>query len=470
MLRTHACGDLNDSLIDHDVTLCGWLHRRRDHGGLTFFDLRDRSGLAQIVFDVKTNEGLHQQAKTLGPEDVLRIMGTVRRRPKGTENPQLTSGTVEVKATALSVLNAAKPPPLAIDDEAQISDEVRMQWRYLDLRRPSVQRTVLLRHRIVHRMRQTLDALGFVEVETPILTKSTPEGARDFLVPSRLNPGQFYALPQSPQLFKQLLMIAGLERYFQMARCFRDEDLRADRQPEFTQLDLEMSFVEEADVFAVVEAVLRAVFQQELQLSLSVPFPRLTFREAQSKHGTDKPDLHTRMNAWAFCWITEFPLFRFDEQTRRWDAEHHPFTAPYPDDEARLAHDPATVRARAYDLILNGVEVGSGSIRIHKAGLQREVFKVLGLSDETVRERFEFLLEALTYGAPPHGGIALGLDRFLALIAQAPSIRDVIAFPKTQKAIDPLTGAPSEVSDAQLKELGIAILGTRATARTGKSG
>lgn len=458
MMRTHGCGQLSEQLVGQSVTLCGWLHRRRDHGGLSFIDLRDRSGLAQIVFNAKTNTALHQQAKELGPEYVLRVTGTVRKRPEGTQNPKLPSGMVEVSASAVEVLNPARPPPFEIDDQAEASEDVRMRWRYLDLRRPASQQGLVLRHRIIHRIRQTLDGLGFVEVETPILTKSTPEGARDYLVPSRVNPGRCFALPQSPQLFKQLLMVAGLERYFQIARCFRDEDLRADRQPEFTQLDLEMSFVTEDDIFTVVERVLQEAFREVLQGSLAVPFPRLTYQEVASRYQTEKPDLRTPQRPWAFCWVREFPLFQWNEQTRRWDAQHHPFTAPHPDDVKRMSSDPGKVRAQAYDLVLNGVELGSGSIRIHEAPLQQEVFKVLGLSQQMIQGRFGFLLEAFSYGAPPHGGFALGLDRLVALVTQAESIREVIAFPKTQKAVCPVTGAPSEVTEAQMKELGINIV------------
>ena len=461
MMRTHGCGELTEGHADQTVTLCGWLHRRRNHGGLSFFDLRDRSGLAQIVFNAKTNADLHQHAKAFGPEYVLRITGTVRRRPKGTENPKLPSGMVEVSATEVSVLNSANPPPFEIDDAVEASEEVRMQWRYIDLRRPSSQQKLILRHHIVHQMRQTLHDLKFLEVETPILTKSTPEGARDYLVPSRVNPGRFFALPQSPQLFKQLLMVAGLERYYQIARCFRDEDLRADRQPEFTQLDLEMSFVDEEDVFAVIERIVSTAFQEGLGITLTTPFPRLPYREAQAKYQSDKPDLHTDANPWAFCWVTEFPLFHWDDQAKRWDAEHHPFTAPHPDDIATMAQNPAGARSRAYDLVLNGMELGSGSIRIHQEATQRKIFEVLGLGDDTVQERFGFLLQAFSYGAPPHGGFALGLDRLIALMTGAPSIREVIAFPKTQRAVDPVTDAPSSVTDAQLKELGIAILSVK---------
>ena len=461
MTRTHGCGELKATHTGQTVTLCGWLHRRRDHGGLTFFDLRDRSGLAQVVFNAKKNAELHQQVKSFGPEYVLAITGMVGERPKGTENPKLPSGMVEVAAASVTVLNTAEPPPFEIDDQADVSEDVRMQWRYLDLRRPVSQQKLILRHHVIHRIRETLHELKFLEVETPILTKSTPEGARDYLVPSRVNPGRFFALPQSPQLFKQLLMVAGLERYFQIARCFRDEDLRADRQPEFTQLDLEMSFVDEEAVFAVIEQVLHRVFEQELKTPLSIPFPRLTHREAMATYQSDKPDLHTPDNPWAFCWVTEFPLFHWNEQTKRWDAEHHPFTAPHPDDIGLLGKEPGKVRSRAYDLVLNGMELGSGSIRIHQEAVQREIFTVLGLKEDAVQERFGFLLQAFRYGAPPHGGFAFGLDRLVALATHATSIREVIAFPKTQKAVDPVTDAPSPVSDTQLKELGIVVLSSK---------
>ncbi len=453
MMRTHASGQLNESLVGQSVTLCGWLHRRRDHGGLSFIDLRDRSGLAQVVFNAKVNAELHQQAKALGPEYVVQITGTVRPRPKGTENPKLPSGMVEIGATSLTVLNAATPPPFEIDDQLEVSEDVRMQWRYLDLRRPANQHKLMLRHRMIYRMRQLLHDQGFLEIETPMLTKSTPEGARDYLVPSRVNPGRFFALPQSPQLFKQLLMVAGMERYFQVARCFRDEDLRADRQPEFTQLDLEMSFVDEEDIFAVIERVVQGVFEQEVGVQLTVPFPRITHAEAKARYQSDKPDLRTPEHPWAFCWVTEFPLFAWDADAKRWNAEHHPFTAPHSDDLALVESEPGKVRSRAYDLVLNGMELGSGSIRIHDAATQRSVFRTLGLSDETVQERFGFLLQAFAYGAPPHGGFAIGLDRLTALATGSESIRDVIAFPKTAKAVCPLTGAPSTVSEQQLKEL-----------------
>ncbi len=460
MKRTHNCGDLRESHIGQSVTLNGWLHRRRDHGGLSFIDLRDRSGLAQVVFNAKKDAALHASATSLGPETVLSITGLVGQRPKGNENPKLPSGMVEISAAALEVLNPSVPPPFEIADETEVSEDVRMEWRYLDLRRPAAQQKLILRHQIVQSLRRSFDAHGFLEIETPILTKSTPEGARDYLVPSRVNPGRFYALPQSPQLYKQLLMVSGMERYVQIARCFRDEDLRADRQPEFTQLDFEMSFVDEEDVFRVVEDAIGRVFADVLKVPLTIPFPRMRHAEALATHKTDKPDLRTAEQPWAFCWVTEFPMFHWNEATKRWDAEHHPFTAPHPDDVATMASNPKTVRSRAYDLVLNGTELGSGSIRIHRADVQQQVFSVLGLSQTQVQEQFGFLLKAFAHGAPPHGGFAMGLDRFTALATGSASIRDVIAFPKTAKAVDPVSNAPSPATDAQLKELGIAVLRT----------
>ncbi len=457
-MRTHGCGDLTEDLMEQPVTLCGWLHRRRDHGKLTFFDLRDRSGIAQITFHAGANAELHEQVQHYGPEYVLKVEGTVRKRPKGTENPKIPSGMVEISAQKVTVLNKAEAPPLEIDDEIEASDDVRMQWRYIDLRRPKTQERFIVRHSVIHQMRMALDALGFLDVETPILTKSTPEGARDYLVPSRVNPGQFYALPQSPQLFKQLLMVAGFEKYYQIARCFRDEDLRADRQPEFTQLDLEMSFVNEEDVYGVIETMLQKIFKETLDVDLKIPFQRISYDEAQEKYQTDKPNLKTEENPWAFCWVTQFPLFLKDEQTGAVVSSHHPFTAPHPDDIDKITSAPQEVRSRAYDLVLNGVELGSGSIRIHQEDVQRKVFDALGLDAKTVQDRFGFLLKAFQYGAPPHAGIALGLDRLVALILKVDSIREVIAFPKSQRAACPLTEAPSNVSKDQLKDLGITVV------------
>ncbi len=458
MKRTHTCGELSAAHIGQTATLMGWVHRRRDHGQLIFLDVRDRAGLTQVVVAGKQQPDLFERAKDMRSEFVVAVTGEVRQRPAGTENPKLPTGQVEVSARELVVLNPSQTPPFEIEDDATLSDEVRLKYRYVDLRRPTMAHNLLLRHRLIKLVRDELDRQGFVEVETPILTKSTPEGARDYLVPSRLNPGKFYALPQSPQLFKQLLMVGGLDRYFQIAKCFRDEDLRADRQPEFTQLDLELSFIDEETIFTLLEALLARVLKEACGLALETPFPRVTHAEAMRQHQSDKPNLKTAQRPWAFVWVTDFPLFHFTPETKRWEAEHHPFTSPRPEDLDRWEHDPGQAGSRAYDLVLNGVELGSGSIRIHQADLQRRMLTFLGLSDAQIDERFGFLLEALSYGAPPHGGFALGLDRLLALLTGAESIRDVIAFPKTQKATCLLTDAPSDVSAAQVRELGLSVV------------
>lgn len=581
--RTHTCGQLTEEEEGAKVTLCGWVHRRRDHGGLIFVDLRDRWGLTQIVFNPQEDSALHHQAKELKPEYCIAVSGTVAPRPQGTENSKMTTGMIEVKVSQMTILNPSATPPFEISQASEVSEELRYAYRYLDLRRSQMADRLILRHRVVHVIRQFLDREGFIEVETPILTKSTPEGARDYLVPSRLNPGSFYALPQSPQLFKQLLMVAGFDRYYQIARCFRDEDLRADRQPEFTQLDVEMSFVDEETVFALMERLFAAIWKEALHEDLAIPFPRLSHGESLSRFGTDKPDLRYALELvdvsgcfsqtsferfrenlqkggvikalvapgaavlsgkqvdhltdvaksfgalglvtirvaekelvcpmakhlgtqtlrrlvtqvqghpgdlvllladsqertsavlgalrahlgellhlaaegrYAFCWVTDFPLFHYNAELKRWDSEHHPFTAPREEDCAFLEKEPGRVRARSYDLVANGTELGSGSIRIHQREVQETVFRVLGLSDSEVQSRFGFLLDAFRYGAPPHGGIAPGIDRLMALITGASSIREVIAFPKTQKAVDLMTGAPSEVAEAQLKEVGISL-------------
>ena len=581
--RTHNCGALGVGAVGQEVGLCGWVHRRRDHGGLIFIDLRDRWGLTQVVFNPKSDEALHAQAKELRPEFCIGVKGTVSTRPAGTENPKISTGMIEVIARELQILNPSATPPFEIAEEGELSEELRYTYRYLDLRREAVRDRLILRHRVLQTIRHVLDEADFIEVETPILTKSTPEGARDYLVPSRLSPGRFYALPQSPQLFKQLLMVAGFERYYQIARCFRDEDLRADRQPEFTQLDLEMSFVDEEMIYALVEKIFVAIWKEAVHQPLTVPFPRLTHAECVERFGTDKPDLRYGMELtdltpvfaqtgfqrfndvigrggkirglvatggavlsgkavdaltdvakrfgaqglvtvrvteqelvspvskhigeqtlrkvversgartgdlllmvadmpetasavlgalrthlaqqlnlipeaqFAFSWVTDFPLFKYNPETKHWDSEHHPFTAPCDEDLPLLEKDPGKVRSRSYDLILNGIELGSGSIRIHRREVQEAVFRVLGLPPSEVQERFGFLLDAFRYGAPPHGGIAPGIDRLIALITGADSIREVIAFPKTQKAVDLMTGAPSGVSEAQLKEVGVVL-------------
>jgi len=583
MLRTHTCGEINEKLVDKDIALCGWVHSRRDHGDLMFIDLRDAYGIVQIVFDPKVDRKIHTDAHKLRGEFVVTVKGRVRRRPGGTENKKLATGMVEVIVASFNILNEALTPPFEIDDSTVVSEEVRLKYRFIDLRRSFMQRNLKLRHRVNKIIRDFLDEKKFVEVETPILTKSTPEGARDYLVPSRLNTGKFFALPQSPQLFKQILMVSGLDRYYQIARCFRDEDLRADRQPEFTQLDLEMSFIDEEDIFSLCEDLMVKLFKDILGINLTKPFPRIKYDEAMSRYGTDKPDMRLRMNelkdvthvlensefkvfkdavkeggriialnvkncadfsrqkmdeltqfakdcgakglayfkiekddisspirkffkqdelerlnksigagagdlvlmvadkeklayqvlgalrleigktknlidkdGFNISWIADFPLFKYNDEEKRWESEHHPFTACRDEDLPLLEKgNYESVKARSYDLVINGAEIASGSIRIHSKEMQEKIFKVIGLKKEDARARFGFLMNAFEYGAPPHGGIAIGLDRFITLFTKSESIRDVIAFPKTQKAFCPMTGAPSDVDDAQLKELHI---------------
>ena len=581
MYRTHTCGELTSKDLGKKVILAGWVHRRRDHGGLIFIDLRDRYGLTQIVFNPAKSKELHDTAESLRGEYVVMVDGEVSLRPKGTENPKLKTGEVEIAVSKLTILNTAKTPPFEIDDEAQISEELRFTYRFVDLRRKSSRDKLIIRHKVCHITRNFLEVEGFIEVETPILTKSTPEGARDYLVPSRLSQGKFFALPQSPQLFKQILMVAGMDRYFQIARCFRDEDLRADRQPEFTQLDIEMSFVDVDDVLGLTERLIKAIFKDGIGVDLKTPFPRIKHRESIERFGTDKPDIRfgmelvdltdtlkggqfqtfekviagggivkalnlkgradisrseidgltetaiklgakglayfkagdgavdcpiakffdetrvkamlTKMDAvkgdmilavadkketvndvlarlrvalaekyglidknkFNFLWVVEFPWFKYNNEEKRWEAEHHPFTAPYDEDIKLIETHPEKVRAKAYDLVLNGTEISSGSIRIHDSETQLMIFKAIGLGEEEIKSRFGFLLEAFSYGAPPHGGIAPGLDRLIAMMTGSESIRDVIAFPKTQKAVCFMTGAPSDVSEKQLKELGL---------------
>ncbi len=455
MLRTHKCGEITEELVGKEVTLTGWVDTRRDHGKIIFIDLRDRWGKLQVVFTPKPYPDTYAIAKKLRNEDVVQIVGEVNRRPKGTENPNLTTGMVEVFGKELTIFSSSDDLPFPVEDSIEVGEEVRLKHRYIDLRREVMTRRLLLRHKINHAFRNFLNKHEFVEVETPFLTKSTPEGARDFLVPSRLNPGKFYALPQSPQLFKQVLMASGLDRYYQIVRCFRDEDLRKDRQPEFTQLDMEFSFVEEEDIFSLVEGMFAEVFKEVLGEELRVPFSRVSYKDAMEKYSSDKPDLGE--GKWRFLWVVDFPLFEYNEEEKRWQPQHHPFTAPCPDDIEYLDKDPSRVRARSYDLVLNGAEIASGSIRIHSPQLQKKIFDIIGISQQEAEERFGFLLRAFKYGVPPHGGIAFGLDRLYAIIAGAESIRDVIAFPKTQKGICPLTDAPSSVSFQQLKELAISV-------------
>ena len=587
-MRTHYCGEVNASHVDQIVTLCGWNHRRRDHGGVIFIDLRDREGLAQVVCDPDRAE-MFKIAENVRNEFVLKITGKVRRRPQGTENPNLASGEIEILCHELEVLNTAVTPPFQLDEE-NLSENVRLTHRVIDLRRPQMQKNLMLRYKVAMAFRRFLDEKGFIDIETPMLTKSTPEGARDYLVPSRVHPGKFFALPQSPQLFKQLLMVAGFDRYYQITKCFRDEDLRADRQPEFTQVDIETSFLTEEQITALMEEMIRSVFKQALAVELPNPFPRISYTEAMNRYGSDKPDLRvtleltdvtdavtdvafkvfsgpatsggrvaalrvpggaTRLtrseidnyaefvkiygarglayikvndasklneeglqspivknlhpaalktiiertgsqsgdliffgadktkivndalgalrtklghekgyvdgSAWRPLWVVDFPMFEYDEDNQRWSACHHPFTSPKDGHEALMAADPGACMAKAYDLALNGWEMGGGSVRIHRAEVQENVFQALGIGPEEQQAKFGFLLDALRYGAPPHGGLAFGLDRIVTMMAGAESIRDVIAFPKTQRAQCLLTDAPSDVDEKQLRELHIRL-------------
>ncbi len=583
--RTHSCGVLGAGEAGSEVVLMGWVHRRRDHGGLVFIDLRDRFGLTQVVFSPERDARAHERAQGLRDEDVLAVRGRVERRPAGSENPDLPTGAIEVYALELRLLNVSDTPPFSIDEKEsrEVAEGVRLKYRYLDLRRASLTRNMVLRSRVAKTVRDFLDGHGFLEIETPILTKSTPEGARDYLVPSRVSPGCFYALPQSPQLFKQILMVAGYDRYFQIVRCFRDEDLRADRQPEFTQIDLEMSFIDVEELFGLMEEMIGGVFRSALGVEVARPFPRMTYAEAMERYGTDRPDTRFGLElsdltgllrctdakvfadvaaqggiikglavpggggmsrkelddltefvkgfgakglAWFkrttdgwqsplakfisddvkaevqqaarfgpedlllvvadrakvaddclsrlrlhlgeklglipegrhhFLWVVDFPMFERDEEAGRFAAMHHPFTAPVDEDIPLLASDPGKVRARAYDMVLNGNEIGGGSVRIHRADVQQQVFSLLAISPGEARAKFGFLLDALRFGAPPHGGLAFGLDRIMMILTGSSSIRDVIAFPKTQKAADLMCEAPGEVDPAQLAELGIRL-------------
>lgn len=456
MLRTHTCGDLRPTHKDQTVTLCGWVHRRRDHGKLIFIDIRDRYGITQVVFVPSVNKEAHATAQQLGPEFVVKITGKVNVRPKNNVNPDIPTGEIELTAEGLEILNKSEVPVFPIENDTAVSEEIRLTYRYLDIRRQKVLEALKVRHQLCALIRNFLYQEGFLEVETPVLTKSTPEGARDFLVPSRLNPGEFFALPQSPQLFKQILMVSGIDRYFQIVKCFRDEDLRADRQPEFTQLDMEMSFISEEDVFSLTERLFQKVLKEIKGIDIPIPFPRMTHKEAMEKYKSDKPDTRKSRDEFSFLWVVDFPLLKYNEEEKRWESEHHPFTSIKEEDVALLdKKDFARVRARSYDLVLNGNEIGSGSIRIHKRDLQQKIFDIIGLSQEEAQKRFGFLLRAFEYGAPPHAGVAYGIDRLVAILLGLESIRDTIAFPKTQSGSCMMTDAPSGVDEKQLRELGL---------------
>ncbi len=582
--RTNNCGQLTKKDIKKEVCLMGWVNSSRDHGGIIFIDLRDRYGLTQIVFDPEHDKKWHKEAESLRREDVIAVRGKVRARGKGLENPKLKTGEIEIIVDELEILNKAETPPLEVEDRIEMNEDVRLKYRYLDLRRPSMQHNILVRHKAVKFVRDYFDNLGFLEIETPILGKSTPEGARDYLVPSRVNPGKFYALPQSPQILKQICMISGFDRYFQIVKCFRDEDLRADRQPEFTQIDVEMSFIEQEDVFSVVEGLMKGVWKKILGKDVKVPFKKITYDEAMDRYGSDKPDLRFGLElvdvskvvsksnfevftkviksggrvkcinakkcasfsrkdldeligfvkiydakgmAWMkvtskglessvvkyfdakiqselikatgakkedlllfvadhkhhivdvalghlrnelarrlkltsgkednFVWVTDFPLLEFDEDEGRHVAVHHPFTSPHDEDIKLLDSDVSKVRAKAYDITVNGVEIGGGSIRIHKPELQKKMFKILGISEKEAMKKFGFLINAFKYGAPPHGGIALGMDRIVAILTGNSSIREVIAFPKTKNAEDLMMETPNDVEEKQLKEINVKL-------------
>jgi len=462
MLKDHYCSDLNPRLVGETVKLAGFIHSRRDHGQIIFVDLRDSSGLCQIVFN-PDNKELYRKADKLTPESVVLVIGKVKKRPKGMENKKIKSGQVEIDAQKLELLAKARTPVFEIgQDTRKVNLEKRFEYRYLDLRSKRMANNLKLRYQINSYCRQFLDRQGFIEVETPDLTKGTPEGAREFIVPSRLHQGQFYVLPQSPQQFKQLLMVSGIERYFQITRCFRDEDQRSDRQPEFTQLDIEMAYVDQDDIIILVEELVTELIGKLFPKKrfTETPFPRLTYRQAEEKYGSDRPDIRQNKKdpqEMGFVWVTDFPLMEYDLGEKKLRSTHHPFTMPLEKDIDRLEKEPEKVLAKAYDLVLNGVEVFGGSIRITDPELQRRVFRVLGLKDKEIENRFGHMLKAFEYGVPPHGGIASGQDRFIALLAGEKNINEVIAFPKTGDGSDLMMGAPSSISSKQLRELGIKI-------------
>jgi aspartyl-tRNA synthetase len=452
MLRTHTCGELSKKDANKEVTLAGWVDSVRIGGKIGFLDIRDRYGKTQVFL----NKDLAKDFRNLNREDVIQIKGLVQARPEN-QVKEAGTGEIELSANEIKVLKEVPPLPLELDKNIESSEETRLKYRYIDLRRPEMQQAIIMRHKLVKAVRDFLDKDNFLEIETPILAKSTPEGARDYIVPSRTFPKNFFALPQSPQIFKQLLMVSGFDKYFQIARCFRDEDLRADRQPEFTQLDIEMSFIEEEDIYEIMEKLMKHVWKEVLNIDLKIPFRRMTYKEAMDKYGNDRPDLRKETKEeYAFLWVTNFPMFEFSKEQNRYIAMHHPFTCPNLEEVQFMHNEKDKVHSRAYDLVLNGSEIGGGSIRIHDNKLQSEVFKALGFSEKEAEEKFGFLLDALKF-APPHGGLAFGLDRWAAIMAGKDSIREVIAFPKNKEAKDLMMNAPSEVAGEQLSEVHISL-------------
>lgn len=451
MLRTHTCGEVGNKLEGKRVVLSGWIDSIRSHGAVSFIDLRDRYGKVQVVF-TKKNEHFDVVQK-LGMESCISVEGEVKLRKKGTENKDLENGDIEILGDGLKVFNSSKVLPFELNDE-KVGEDVRLKGRFLDLRSERLKNNLILRDKIYQAIHEFMSGEDFLYVDTPMLAKSTPEGARDFLVPSRVHEGKFYALPQSPQLFKQLLMMSGFDKYYQIARCFRDEDLRADRQPEFTQLDVEMSFIEVEDIIGTMERLVKHVFDKALGVDIKIPFPRMSYDEAMEKYGRDNPDTRKNGEDFAFTWVLDFPMFEWNDEENRWQAMHHPFTSP--EDGADMT-EPKKLKAKAYDLVLNGSEIAGGSIRIHSPELQQEVFKILNIGDKEANDKFGFLLDALSYGAPPHGGIAFGLDRLAAIMSKSESIRDVIAFPKNRTGNDVMIDAPASVNEKQLKEAHIKI-------------
>ncbi len=454
MLRTNTCGELRKGDDGKKVELAGWVESIRRSGKIAFIDLRDRYGITQIFLNPK----LSSIAKEITKESVIKITGIVKARPQA--NPELETGEIEITAENIEILNKAEELPIQLDEDVNTSEEMRLKYRYLDLRKKENQKNLIIRHKIANVVRQYLNENGFLEIETPILAKSTPEGARDYIVPSRIKKGKFYALPQAPQQFKQMLMMSGFDKYYQLAKCFRDEDLRSDRQPEFTQIDMEMSFIEQEDIMTLVEGMIKKLWKEILNIDIKIPFSKMKYETAIKNHNTDSPDLRQNKKnheEYSFIWVVDFPLFEYNEEEKKMSAMHHPFTAPLDEDIKLMQKNPLKVKAKAYDLVLNGVELGGGSIRIHTEEIQRKMFDKLGLKTEEIKDKFGFLLEALKYGCPPHGGIAFGFDRLCMMMTGNNTIREVIAFPKTKDAEDPMTGAPSKIDKKQLDELGISI-------------